>query len=95
MQCSLVYGVFDCLFLAVYKWSIAGTISKNISEPSYIYGLVALVCFDMLGIFSIQFVRSRCYNLFFATHAVGLIVLLFSVSVFFTFIIATRPCCLY
>ena len=45
------------------------------------WGLVALVCFDMLGIFSMQFVRSRFYNFFIATHVVGLIVVLFSVSV--------------
>ena len=59
------------------------------------WGFVALVCFDMLGIFSMQFVRSRSYNLFFATHAVGLIVVLFSVSVLLAFIIATCISCLY
>ncbi|KAG8216185.1 ferric reductase like transmembrane component-domain-containing protein [Butyriboletus roseoflavus] len=63
----------------IYKWSIAGNLSQNISAPTIKWGLVALVCFDMLGIFSLHFVRSRSYNLFFITHAVASIVLLFSV----------------
>lgn len=94
LQCGFVYRMFDCLFLAVYKWSMAGSFSKNISDPDNKWGLIALVCFDMLGIFSMRFVRSRSYNFFFATHVVALIVLLFSVSVFLAFGIATCPFCL-
>ena len=82
-------GSLTVFFLTVYEWSIAGTISEKILQPSVIRGLVALVGVDMLGIFSMQSVRSKFYNLFFATHIVGSIVLLFSVSVFFAFIIAT------
>ncbi|KAI9571020.1 ferric reductase like transmembrane component-domain-containing protein [Boletus coccyginus] len=62
-----------------YDWSIAGTISEKISEPPVMRGLVALACVDMLGIFSIRFVRSRFYNVFFVTHVVGLTVVLFTV----------------
>ena len=83
MQRSIVYRMFDYVFLAVYKWRIAGTISKHIFQPTNIRGVVALVCFDLLGIFSIQYVRSKFYNIFLATHVVGLIVLLYAVSVFF------------
>lgn len=93
-QSSFPYEVFDCLFLAVYEWSIAGNLSEHISEPSIMWALVALVCSDILGIFSMQFVRSRSYNLFLVTHIVALIVLLFSVSVFLAFGTAMCPFCL-
>ncbi|KIK96605.1 hypothetical protein PAXRUDRAFT_72202, partial [Paxillus rubicundulus Ve08.2h10] len=62
----------------IYKWSLAGSISKMLAEPYVRWGFVALVSLDLLGFFSTQFVRSKSYNLFFATHAVGLFVTLFS-----------------
>lgn len=86
--------VFNRLLLAVYEWSLAGTISNKITEPGHIWGVVALVCFDMLAIFSVQLVRSKFYNFFFATHAVGLIVVLFAVSDILAFVVATCPFCL-
>ena len=79
------FGVVLCMVLtvlAVYQWSLAGTFTKNISEASNTRGMVALVAFDLLGIFSLPCVRSRSYNLFFATHVVGLTTVLFFVSVF-------------
>lgn len=79
-RCSIVYRVLIACS-AVYKWSLAGTVSMHLSEPFIRWGFVGLVCFDMLGVFSVQFVRSKFYNVFFVTHVVGLIVLLFSVSV--------------
>lgn len=69
-------------FSLVYKWSIAGDLLMNITKPPIMWGLVALTCADMLGIFSLQFVRTRSYNLFVVTHAVGLIILLFAVSTY-------------
>ena len=83
MHHSTVYRMFSWLFLAVYKWKIAGTMPEHILEPTIIRGILALACFDILGIFSIRYVRSKFYNLFLATHVVGLIVLLYAVSVFF------------
>ena len=59
---------------------MAGDISAKLAEPFVRWGIVTLVCFDLLGFLSIQFVRTRSYNLFFGTHIVGLIVALFAVS---------------
>ena len=42
--------------------------------------MVTLVCFDLLGFFSIKCVRTKSYNLFFGTHVVGSIVTLFAVG---------------
>lgn len=64
----------------VYKWSFAGTISENTSEPYVLWGILALVCFDFLGFFSIKCVRTKSYNLFFGTHVMGLTVTLFAVG---------------
>ncbi|KAI9459069.1 hypothetical protein HD554DRAFT_2029376 [Boletus coccyginus] len=60
----------------IYRWSLAGNISQKIVQPYVLWGIVALVCFDLLGFFSIQCVRTKYHNLFFWTHAVGLIVAL-------------------
>ncbi|KAG1733904.1 uncharacterized protein EDB91DRAFT_1147924 [Suillus paluster] len=62
----------------VYKWSLAGDISKKLAEDSIRWGIVALICLDLLGFCSTEFVRSKSYNLFIATHAVGLFVFLFA-----------------
>lgn len=68
-----------CIF-TVYKWTLAGDISKKIAEPFVRWGIVALVCFDLLGFLSAQCVRMKSYNLFFGTHVIALIVVLFAVS---------------
>ncbi|KAI9460820.1 ferric reductase like transmembrane component-domain-containing protein [Boletus coccyginus] len=60
----------------IYRWSIAGNISQKIAQPYVLWGVVTLVCFDLLGFFSIRCVRTKYYNLFFGTHVVGLIVAL-------------------
>ncbi|KAI6044553.1 ferric reductase like transmembrane component-domain-containing protein, partial [Pisolithus marmoratus] len=63
----------------VYKWSLAGQLSTELAQPYIRWGLVGLVCIDLLGIGSTQFVRSKSYNLFIITHAIGLFVFLFAV----------------
>jgi ferric-chelate reductase len=68
---------------AVYAWSLNGTVYENLADPYVRWGILALVCFDLLGFGSTEFVRSRSYNLFLVTHIVGLIVFLFAVSPFF------------
>ncbi|KAI6129320.1 ferric reductase like transmembrane component-domain-containing protein [Pisolithus croceorrhizus] len=62
----------------VYKWSIAGKLSTELAQPFIRWGLVALVCFDLLGIGSTQFVRSKSYNFFIITHVLGSFVFLFA-----------------
>ena len=64
----------------VYKWTLAGNISQEIVQPYACWGLLALTCFDLLGFFSIQYIRTRYYNFFFGTHVAGLVVALFAVS---------------
>lgn len=67
-------------FLTVYKWCLEGEVSQKISQPFVQWGIVALACFDLLGFFSIRWVRSKSYNLFIGTHVVGLIVVLIGVG---------------
>ncbi|KAH0828641.1 ferric reductase like transmembrane component-domain-containing protein [Lanmaoa asiatica] len=60
----------------LYKWNLAGDISQMISKPFVYLGIIALVCVNLLGFFSIQCVRTKSYNLFVGTHVMGSIVLL-------------------
>ncbi|KAJ8584438.1 hypothetical protein M405DRAFT_826813 [Rhizopogon salebrosus TDB-379] len=62
----------------VYAWSLHDTVYENLADPYVRWGILALVCFDLLGFGSTEFVRSRSYNLFLVTHIVGLIVFLFA-----------------
>ncbi|KAF5354132.1 hypothetical protein D9756_007100 [Leucocoprinus leucothites] len=52
----------------VYKWSLAGTFTSSIHNPQNTWGLLALVCVDVLWIFSLAYFRQRAYNLFLMTH---------------------------
>lgn len=62
----------------VYKWSLNGTIHKQLADDSIRWGIVALICLDLLGFCSTSFVRSKSYNLFLATHILGFSVFLFA-----------------
>jgi hypothetical protein len=64
----------------VYKWSLAGDIYQNLAKDFVRWGIVALVCLDLLGFCSTEYVRSKSYNLFIASHVVSLIIFLFAVS---------------
>jgi len=69
----------------VYKWSLNGTVHKNLAEDSIRWGIVALICIDLLGFCSTSFVRSRSYNFFLATHIIGFSVFVFAVGLFSCF----------
>ncbi|TFK81375.1 incomplete iron reductase [Polyporus arcularius HHB13444] len=59
-----------------YKWSIDGTFAKDIVVPKFTWGLVALICADLLLLLSTDFVRRRFYNaLFIPSHIVSAIVM--------------------
>ncbi|KAI6044529.1 ferric reductase like transmembrane component-domain-containing protein [Pisolithus marmoratus] len=60
----------------VYNWNLAGNMSTQLAQPFIRWGLVALACFDLLGIGSTQFIRSKSYNLFIITHVFGSLVVL-------------------
>ncbi|KAI0051583.1 hypothetical protein FA95DRAFT_1602600 [Auriscalpium vulgare] len=63
----------------LYKWSLNGTINSEFARPKFLAALVALGAADLLMVGTADYVRRRMYNLFVATHIVGLI----------TFIVAT------
>ncbi|KAG2346595.1 hypothetical protein BDR05DRAFT_794213 [Suillus weaverae] len=62
----------------VYQWSLAGNIYEKLAEDSIRWGIVALVCLDLLGFCSTEYVRSKSYNLFIVSHVVSLIIFLFA-----------------
>ncbi|KAG0693168.1 ferric reductase like transmembrane component-domain-containing protein [Suillus ampliporus] len=59
-------------------YALAGDIYEKLAEDYVRWGIVAVVCLDILGFCSTEFVRSKSYNLFIATHVAGLIVFLFA-----------------
>ncbi|KAI0699751.1 iron reductase [Cerioporus squamosus] len=59
-----------------YAWSIDGTFAKTIVVPKFTWGLVALICADLLMLLSTDFVRQRFYNaVFIPSHIVSAIVM--------------------
>ena len=60
----------------VYKWSLEGTFKSNMAHAPRIWGMVALLCMDMLFLFSTHYVRQKAYNLFLSTHIFSLILIL-------------------
>ncbi|KAF8443879.1 hypothetical protein L210DRAFT_3099451 [Boletus edulis BED1] len=62
----------------IYKVTLLGLIPEMLAMPYIRWGLVSLAAFDILGIFSIKYIRTKSYNLFLGTHVVGLIVALFA-----------------
>ncbi|KDR70244.1 hypothetical protein GALMADRAFT_214680 [Galerina marginata CBS 339.88] len=59
-----------------YKWTLEGSFQQNIKTNSAIMGMIALVCIDMIFLFSVQYVRNKAYNLFLTTHIIGFIAVL-------------------
>ncbi|KAF8664121.1 hypothetical protein AX16_000811 [Volvariella volvacea WC 439] len=57
-----------------YKWTTAGTFSNRIARPSNMWGLIGLICFDIIFLFSTDFWRKKAYHLFLTSHIVGFIV---------------------
>ncbi|KAG2143176.1 hypothetical protein BD769DRAFT_1625727 [Suillus cothurnatus] len=62
----------------IYKWSLAGELNKRLADDSIRWGIVALVCLDLLGFCSTEYVRSKSYNLFIASHVVSFTIFLFA-----------------
>ncbi|TFK37001.1 hypothetical protein BDQ12DRAFT_608543 [Crucibulum laeve] len=59
-----------------YKWSLAGTFVASMQRSSNAWGMVALVCVDMLFFFSTAFWRQKAYNIFISTHIIGFVLVL-------------------
>ncbi|KAH8088905.1 ferric reductase like transmembrane component-domain-containing protein [Cristinia sonorae] len=64
----------------IYKWTLSGVWTARLQEAEFRWGLVALVSFDILAIFSLRTVRQLSYNLFYFTHLVGGVVLIIAIS---------------
>ncbi|TFY69686.1 hypothetical protein EVJ58_g278 [Rhodofomes roseus] len=57
----------------VYKWTMAGSFVRHISEPRFVWGVVAIVCIDILFFFSLAIWRSRAYSIFYLSHIASFI----------------------
>ncbi|KAL0958841.1 hypothetical protein HGRIS_014159 [Hohenbuehelia grisea] len=55
----------------IYKWSAEGRFTQNIKIPMVAWGLVGLVCVDVLYVFSTPIWRQRAYSVFMTSHFVG------------------------
>lgn len=52
----------------IYLWTINHTFATNIRIPAHIWAFVALVCVDLIYLFSIPFFRRKAYSLFYCSH---------------------------
>ncbi|ESK85768.1 putative iron reductase [Moniliophthora roreri MCA 2997] len=59
-----------------YSWTLLGIFSQAIKAPTAYWGLIALICLDLLYFFSTSFWRQNAYNMFISTHVVCAILLL-------------------
>ncbi|KAF8625150.1 hypothetical protein AX15_005535, partial [Amanita polypyramis BW_CC] len=57
-----------------YEWSFNGTFATRIAETRNIWGMIALICVDLIFIFSTSFWRTKAYNVFLTTHFLGYII---------------------
>ncbi|KAG0693019.1 hypothetical protein DFH29DRAFT_1007765 [Suillus ampliporus] len=80
MYCLTIFPLLSHLMCAwvVCKWSFAGDIYEKLADDYVRRGIVAVVCLDTLRFCSTEFVRSKSYNLFIATHVASPIVFLFT-----------------
>ena len=76
---QLVAFIYPC---SVYQWALDGVLLEKLKTPASHWGLIALICMDMLFFFSTEFWRKRAYNVFLTTHIVGFSLVLPAVSSF-------------
>ncbi|KAH9482731.1 Ferric/cupric reductase transmembrane component B [Psilocybe cubensis] len=55
----------------VYKWSLAGTFSTKLKQPSNMWALIATCCFNLIFLFSTAYWRQKAYTLFLSSHIIG------------------------
>lgn len=67
----------------MYEFATAGTWKEDTQHPLIRWGLLALVCMDLLFLFSISVFRQMFYNVFYITHVISAVVMLAAVSVSF------------
>ncbi|KAI0320002.1 ferric reductase like transmembrane component-domain-containing protein [Amylostereum chailletii] len=59
----------------LYQWATLEVMSESLSAPSNQWGLVSLISLDIILAFSTEYVRQRAYNLFLASHILGMTLL--------------------
>ena len=69
----------------VYSAALNGTTAQMLAQPHIIWGIVALVCVDMIFLFSTRYWRERAYNFFLTTHITGFILVLPAVCILLFF----------
>ncbi|KAI0081353.1 hypothetical protein K474DRAFT_1588112 [Panus rudis PR-1116 ss-1] len=64
----------------IYKWAQAGQFGKHIQSAEMQWGLLALICFDILFFFSLSIFRQRFYQFFYVTHFLALLFALIAIG---------------
>ncbi|KAJ6558682.1 hypothetical protein B0H10DRAFT_1846647 [Mycena sp. CBHHK59/15] len=52
----------------IYSWCLAKDFMEKIVRPEHYFGLITLLCFDCLLLFSTAYVRKNAYNFFLFSH---------------------------
>ncbi|KAK7690507.1 hypothetical protein QCA50_005605 [Cerrena zonata] len=60
----------------IYAWAIAGTLTQHLQVLHYQAGLIAVMSFNVLFLFSTSLVRTKFFNIFIITHILAVIALL-------------------
>ncbi|KAF8664113.1 hypothetical protein AX16_000803 [Volvariella volvacea WC 439] len=60
----------------VYRWTLEGIFVRMLKRSITTWGMIGLVALDMIYFFSTPWWRRRAYNVFFATHVIGYVLVL-------------------
>ncbi|KAF9479536.1 hypothetical protein BDN70DRAFT_688824 [Pholiota conissans] len=60
----------------LYSWSLNGTLAEEFKDPETIWGLIALLCIDIIFFFSTAYWRQKAYNIFLGSHILGFVLVL-------------------
>ncbi|KIK52631.1 hypothetical protein GYMLUDRAFT_963313 [Collybiopsis luxurians FD-317 M1] len=60
----------------IYQWTLEGVFVEKMASPSNYWGLIALICADMLFFFSTSWWRTKAYQLFLCTHIFSIALIL-------------------
>ncbi|CCL98745.1 uncharacterized protein FIBRA_00750 [Fibroporia radiculosa] len=59
----------------IFQFLLGGSFSEHVNDE-LIWGVVALVCVDILFFFSLDFFRQMFYNIFHATHVISAVIMM-------------------
>jgi hypothetical protein len=81
-RCAVFLADLHAAFY-IYRWSMSGTVMKQLMVPFIAWGLVGLVWFNLLWLCSLEVVRTRAYNLFKTVHVLSAVFILISIYMHF------------